>query len=722
MKSTLSIVLKCMFIATFVVFALGQRSLFDPQKNTRLSFAYNFSDPNTMIAVVLTTSDTRVNNTFFFDPTVQLLVPRFISCVQVVPDNTTYGTALFPPLQLAELQTNASVHYFRISNNTGYNYIISGSKDSKISDFPELGQTFVQLNVKPADVPALTDYQTIVYSTLVSHNAPMTVQCQYTVVYTGIIRSILINDNKKGQWGVTSDDILSQQNYTSGPVQLNPTEIALLTIVGYRLNLISFDIFNCQNDDGKPITNVPVNVSTFLAGNRITSPKNVTYIKQTASCQASAERCINQTISLECEYGYFRADSRCRSICPADQTTVTGYNDCTNFTYEEIRKGYKTISEVTKTKTTFSYYIDLPQDSQVLTIFWPTEQLIITPTTIWFPNSSYLFSEAIMTIQNVPATGYLDYSVLLDLLHDSTLALGATRQITYTQHQISTDPNKTLMAVSYASEPLTDQDKLSPRSFGYLPHNRLLKVNNQTFNYISTFLQCNEACTISILADGHVTATKNARTFLFDLDFGLEAWTYTIPNTFTGIIDLTFTTRNTSNFKFVVSSRDYIIFSHGFPLAKQTLSVPQGSNSVVDATSASCANGQDGVCYSCNAGYYLNPDTKTCVTSCPTGYLTYPTDRKCFKSQCNTHTVQRDNGFCTPQCDKQSVFYIEGQGCVGQCLQGCTTCSNSTGVCIDCAYKDPVSFITQCSHCPPGTAFDDVNSCLQNHFRSSYNG
>ncbi len=713
MISKLKLVL---FVTFFVLLSAQKRENFNPAVRTRLSFAYNFSNPSTMIAVILTTAVNRTNNVLFFDEDVEgLKVPRIMSAVKVNPDNTTYGTAYIPPLKLAETSTNASVHYFRISSddtNMWNNFIITGSTTDKIDDFPLVGSNFEKLAVSPDDIPALTDYQTIIYNSLIGHDSTVNAICQYTIQYTGIVRNILWNDDPKGQWGVPDDDFTATRTITSGALEFNVNEFILLTIVGYRLNIISFDIINCVNANDAT-TAVTLTPTYYLMGSRITSPKNVTYTSQTSTCQELATRCYDFATSYYCQFGSVRADARCRGFCPTGETTVNNFGDCTAQTYLDIRRGYKTVAETTvSANTEFDFYVDFPEGTGILTMFWPAESILLTKTALWFVQGSYYFSNAILTTDYLDSTGVISYSLPFEFL-SGVLPAGTTSiPLIHMQYKMMTDPAYTIMAVSYDSEPLTDDEKVNNiRSFSYQPHNTKLAVNNETFMYFTTFIDCSEPCTVSVYGTGQIDAYTNMRTFLFSMDFGTLAWTYTIPTTFSGLTMFTFTTSGSSDFGVNVVSREYTIFSHGFPLSNQTIAVSTATT-VTDATSTSCANGENGVCYSCNEGYFYNPATKTCVETCPTGYLTYIPGRQCYKSVCQEYTVQIEGQQCMPQCDVEGTYYIQGEGCGGQCFKGCPVCSNNTGICVNCAYKDPASSVSQCSHCPPGTSFDDTtNGC-----------
>jgi len=94
-----------------------------------------------------------------------------------------------------------------------------------------------------------------------------------------------------------------------------------------------------------------------------------------------------------------------------------------------------------------------------------------------------------------------------------------------------------------------------------------------------------------------------------------------------------------------------------------------------------CENCLEGVCLSCLPGFSLKP-SGTCVSSCPSGYLTNPVHRTC-ESTCPIGTIQSSPTECSIQCTESGKYFVPGQGCVGDCQPGCLTCGNSTS-CLKC--------------------------------------
>nr|XP_023698827.1 proprotein convertase subtilisin/kexin type 6-like isoform X1 [Paramormyrops kingsleyae] len=133
-----------------------------------------------------------------------------------------------------------------------------------------------------------------------------------------------------------------------------------------------------------------------------------------------------------------------------------------------------------------------------------------------------------------------------------------------------------------------------------------------------------------------------------------------------------------------------------------------------------CQGGAPDHCHSCRKGLYLQPESHTCVLSCPLGHYVNYVHRQCERCHDNCRTCWHDFDTCT-SC--KEGYRLSRTTCVLECADGtflspeekCNSCHQSCSTC-----KGPGK--EGCILCAPGFLKEEllcVSSCSQGYYTQS---
>ena len=131
-----------------------------------------------------------------------------------------------------------------------------------------------------------------------------------------------------------------------------------------------------------------------------------------------------------------------------------------------------------------------------------------------------------------------------------------------------------------------------------------------------------------------------------------------------------------------------------------------GSNScdTCNAACAICTGPSDTQCSACNSGYFLQPSSTTCLDSCPIGYWGNTTSNTCMECDIACSNCTNATNTACSACNTGYFLQPSSTTCLSSCPNGsfpnstgnlCLTCDISCALC-----SGPAN--TECSACNPG--------------------
>jgi len=662
------------------------KGIYDPSVPNIINKPFPNSD---YYFVLITTKSTRIEDTLIFHNT-GTNNSRILASAMF---NSTSGDAQIPAFSVSSVE-DVTFHYFKVKHEgdrpSPLPATVMGSR-TRLWDFPSSEDTFQERKMKFSDLTYGFEYESHVYSFFVRHEHNTDLFCNFNLKFTGSIRAIYINDNYIGNFisqkssptSTDSDTIISGH-----PVYLKSRELHLITVFGYRLRLTDFLFTTCEQSypNSGAILTVPIIYYTMYPEPPAPS-ETYTLSTITASCEANAIKCIDETHSLKCAEPYFRYNMRCVLSCSnaTIQYHSSGERLCVPIYYPKM---FIDTINPSNEQIDIKLGIDAPINTYMVTFIGSYYGHTFGLTTIpWFPTAEGIntLPEAILRLDKFIGSP-------INLSTNLSLCAGAANLYVYTAPVIE-DSMKSMMIEIYnigsAPEASDAVGKVDIQTFFYARHNDIITWDGSYFARIQTYVQCNYTCFISFHAKGQVKLYKNQRTLLLDLDMGSSSWTLNLHQRIGGLNMLTFEITGGGIFSLTVTGLEYRVFALDFQHGAWDIT-PELVNEGEPCDNPNAINHLNGVDYSCQDGYFLNGTS--CVSSCGERYQYFP-ERLCVDC-CSGSLLAANTTHCTVKC-QPGKYFIPGVGCSGTCMAGCIECTDST-TCLKCA---SVAFLNQLGSC-----------------------
>jgi len=480
---------------------------------------------------------------------------------------------------------------------------------------------------------------------------------------------------------------------------MNPDEMVLITLTGYRVQFQNISFTQCTKQDG---VNVTPNFKSYLLEGLGADPDHF-YVYNNTDCAQHCKTCYSESSCISCQNNYYLENGICVPKCNNNQLQLIYGLENT----EERSHGYLSSHSYNSTTgaLTVKFDILLQLDLQVLIIAHPFS-VTSTPhgTFAFIPGNNPTLASGVYQLQNyLKNQTELDISMTIKSVA-STLSGGPIDLI------ISTVRNNFILLYYYnLSNPPTLAQLTQAGGFQYISIQDIQTISLQQTKtyYFDFFLNCTTQCQLQLQGTGNIDIHQDERTFVFRAYLNESFGAVTLYRNFSGLTHFIIKVSNaTTNFKFDIIG-DSIIFAQGDLISHNIIS---GINYQPIKTSSACHNGFKSKCFSCKTGYFLDQSTGLCSTTCPAGTQALLTERICA-SAIPANMIKRDS-CCVFNCTENPGFYYTlDQGCVNQCDQTCQLCSGPLNShCLSCTYPRLFQSNGTCT-CPIGTQDGSAGTC-----------
>ena len=677
-----------------------------------ISQVYDFTSPLTIektltfpgeYAVIVAAPSEILWNTLAFDPSAQNSPnSRIFYAMRFSQTAPTLGTVTIPRLYLANY-TDISLHFLTLtsSGSTATTPVVV-SLSKYVYDFPTIGDSFEERGNSFADLQyGLDNYKTYIYSFYVEHDLTKDIYCTLTVRGGGMVRVIYSNDNFQGQYEFYNNPrtVYPFDNTANLDVKVyqfyfRAQQLNIVTIVGYRLRVANIILTpsTCKwVDTGASASPTFTYYYTSNSAPTIAAPSEILQVDRTKpliTCPAHSLKCFSSTLSLRCDINYPRFHETCVQGCPTNlgYTRLNENNDC-QFETIPYRLFFFVHPPFNDPQLDTTFYSDFPATKVLLLFSYNNDHhsMAYSGQFVKPPGNSISMPESVPHIIYTTGPGNLSFSLTM-------IPLGTVQAFVY-GFEVDETISMMIEQTTSTGYPATDQLRITYEKYILVKAGETAYFSSSRYCRVTSYIECNSTCQVSIFANGTITGIKNDNAFLLQIDMGVTPWNYTLYRTFSGVIKLAFEVLNGGVFRIAVHGENSKVFGHKFNSYQDytTINVLNGANTLPNPA-LHCFNGYNNICFSCEPNYFL--EGQNCVSTSTSG-KNYPYERLSVPS-CTGSLVPYDSNTCYPKCSEPGKFYIDNVGCTGQCLPGCLVCSNAT----------------TCLECHPNTTLDENQICV----------
>jgi len=593
---------------TYTPFAVEMNTtfsyLFVPE-TVKVCVRDNFTERS--YALIVTDESEYSNTLIYKHPATSL--PRIISITKlaVMSPGVGFGN---PPIHLAGPASSISIHLKQIIPGPSWSFI-------------EIDQVFHELpyNNPPADLPytyirntlpnTISTEKSFYATKLFSHDATVTTVCQLNVTFTGILRGLYVNSQLYligTATGLESISIIPQKNIT-----IQPENLLLATIIGYKLIIDSMTLLNC---------NGTVHFEELEYNETFPLITYTTNIQPSGGCPPTCESCDSEQC-FKCKEYYYLYKGTCIKLC---NSTTGLYPVHEQYCGQEpvfsaLKVAASTYDPITK-EVSLTYEIDpIKLSAAVLTIAYAFNKTIPTNLPRACPDSDAVPSLVQAAYSLIPVTAYepSTYNIKLNLLES---AYGDNTGVLISSYHALNDK---FLLVEFEQPPYCGE----AISKEYVTYSQFSgrNMNPDKIYEASFIMSCQITCSLNIKFQGGFAIIMNEMTTIFDsIRYGPAQW-YRLSQNFTGITYFSLQGMGSSYFDFFFDgdhelyAPDYFLFENQIDITPNTFcDIPNCAN---------CLNNY--TCLACMEGYTLAITEDSCISNCEDlGLKQINSERRCL--------------------------------------------------------------------------------------------
>jgi len=578
----------------------------------------------------------------------------------------------------------ATIEPFFISQSTTLSYLVlplknetkwrvAGYKDKYFHSFPTSTPTHSVLatnsNLWPLPEPP-ENYQTVVYSQVYSHDKNAPFQCTLRIEFTGIIRAAYLNSEFLMSDSSIDPNIPKTVDSTFRG-SFSPNDLSILTIIGYKLKVISNSWEFCQTTSS--LSDIIPVFTSYAPGDDSFPSIDIHYPQAGPACDNDCQSCYN-TVCYECAKETFLFQDACVDNCVVANFTIpTKLLACGSKQAQLALQKAGPIYNSTTKKLEISYELNPYQEADsILIVYYPYQARYANYPHISHSSSDPSLPEAAFSLHPFPSP-----LSVFEVTSEASI------------QSLNTAYNNSIFIIGYS---LVNDSLL----FAEVKPNNLLSAifkeyranfTGQTLDplkrfFITLVLSCENTCRLIVEVEGNLTIRSNERTFVF-FAATTQKKKYLLHRIFTGINYFNFELFGVKYFGMNFTG-DYKIYALKDFIFDDQVQVPTTSNCSINGCQ-NCKSSDE--CISCQESYFLTLGKDQCTSACPSD--SSKEERLCL---CQGHSQCISPKF--PICDTVSQLCMPCQT-----HQDCTYMFPTGGLCLENA----------CYLAPQLTVFQDPN-------------
>lgn len=246
-------------------------------------------------------------------------------------------------------------------------------------------------------------------------------------------------------------------------------------------------------------------------------------------------------------------------------------------------------------KLDFTLHIDLPPTRVIILIAHINDNPMIGYPGHYYKSSS----SSIVMPESFPVLSYT--SGPGNVTMNITLIPFGTVQFYLFAFEVDESVSMMIEQFTTTDYPVTDDNKRLYEQHIFVNSGELAIFSSNRFCRITTYIECNSTCTVSIFANGTITGYKNDNTFILNIDMGVIPWNYTLARTFSGVVKLYFEVISGGVFNIAVHGANSKLFGHKYLAYAEAINGVLSQANTVPVAGLNCHNGYNSICLSCKA-------------------------------------------------------------------------------------------------------------------------